>query len=105
MIIWSGLGILPIIFFMIFAFGFSSTSTGPMSDRALAYACFLTGLASGALGWWLRNRPARVLIDKTTGREVVFRHRHALFFVPMIYWGPIFFAMGIYELIQSMTKN
>jgi hypothetical protein len=105
MIIWSGLGFLPIIFLMVFGFGFASENDGAMSDKALACIFFLTGLASGALGWWLRTRPARVLVDKATGQEVVLRRRHSLFFVPMFYWGPIFFAMAIYELIQAATKH
>ena len=105
MIIWSGLGFLPVLFLILFGVAFSSASSGPMSDKALAFTFFLAGIASGALGWWLRTRPARILIDKATGREVVLRRRHSLFFVPMIYWGPIFFVMGIYELIQSMMKH
>ena len=76
-----------------------------MSDTALAFTFFLTGLASGALGWWLRTRPARIVIDKATGKEIVLRRRHALFFIPMFYWGPIFIAGGVYELIQAAMKR
>jgi hypothetical protein len=105
MIIFSGLGFLPIVFLMIFGFGFATDNNGPMNDKTLAYIFILTGLASGAMGWWLRNRPAKVLIDKATGQEVVLRRRHSLFFVPMFYWGPIFIAMGVYELIQAAMKH
>ena len=105
MIIWNGLGFLPIVFLMIFGFGFSAESNGPITPRALAWTFFLTGLCSGALGWWLRTRPARVLIDKTTGREIAVRPSHSLFFIPMLYWGPIFFAMGIYQVFQAMGKH
>jgi len=105
MIIWNGLGFLPIIFLMIFGFGFSAESNGPISDKALAYTFFMTGLASGALGWWLRKRPAPVMIDKATGQEVTLRRSHSLFFIPMVYWGPIFIAMGLYQVIQAMTKH
>jgi hypothetical protein len=105
MIIWSGLGFLPIAFLMFFGFGFSAEHNGPMSDSALAYTFFLTGLASGALGWWLRKRPARIVIDKATGKEIALRKQHALFFVPMFYWGPIFIALGFYELFQGAIKH
>jgi len=101
MIIWNGLGFLPVLFLIFFGFGFSAGSNGPITPRALAYTLFLTGLACGALGWWLRNRPGRTLIDKATGREITYRPSHSLFFIPMIYWGPIFFAMGLYQLFQG----
>jgi len=105
MIIWSGLGFLPIVFLMIFGFVSSAESNGPITDKALAYTFFLTGLASGALGWWLRKRSAQVVIDKATGKEFTLRRSHSLFFVPMFYWGPIFIAMGLYEVVQVMTKH
>jgi uncharacterized membrane protein len=49
MMIWSGLGFLPIVFLILFAFGFSAGHIGPMSDTALACTFFWTGLASGQL--------------------------------------------------------
>ena len=51
---------------MIFGFGFSAESNGPITDKALAYTFLLTGIASGALGWWLRQRPARVVVKQWT---------------------------------------
>jgi hypothetical protein len=104
MIIWNGLGFLPIVFMMIFGLGFSAESNGPITDKALAYTFFLTGLASGALGLWLRKRPAQIVIDKATGKEIALRRSHSLFFIPMIYWGPIFIAMGLYEVVQAVMK-
>jgi hypothetical protein len=100
MIIWSGLGFLPAVFFIISLFCFNTDS-----DRGLAYAFFLAGLASGTLGWFLRSRPARTVIDKKTGKEMVLRRSHSLFFIPMVYWGPIFIAMGLYFLIQAAMKH
>lgn len=104
MIIWSGAGFLPIVFLVLFGIGFANRGE-PMSDNQLAYTFILTGLASGALGWWLRKRPARIVIDKATGRELALRRRHSLFFIPMFYWGPIFIVLGIFELIQASTKH
>jgi hypothetical protein len=101
MIIWNGLGFLPIVFLLVFGFGFSAESNGPITNKALAYTFFLTGLVSGALGWWLRKRPAQIVIDKATGQEIALRRSHSLFFIPMIYWGPIFIAMGLYQVFKS----
>jgi hypothetical protein len=105
MIIWSGLGFLPVVFLIIFGLGFSAGNNGPVTDKALAFTFLMTGIASGVVGWWLRTRPARVVIDKATGREMVLRRSHSLFFIPMIYWGPIFLAMALYEAVQAMGKH
>jgi len=104
MIIWSGLGFLPVVFIILFGFA-SINHVGPATDGELALTCFLTGLASGAIGWWLRKRPARIFIDKATGKEIALRPQHSLFFIPLFYWGPIFFAMAIYEWVQAMVKH
>lgn len=93
-ILWSGFGFLPALFLIGFALCFNTnTHTG------MAYAFFLAGLASGALGWYFHTRPGRTVIDKQTGREMVFRRRHTLFFIPMVYWGPIFIVVGLYFLL------
>jgi hypothetical protein len=104
MIFWSGLGILPVVFLIFFTFGFSNHAGRP-TDNEVAYTLLMTGLASGALGWWLRKRPARIVIDKATGKEIALRPRHSLFFIPMFYWGPIFIAMGLYKLAQIALKQ
>ncbi|HEY4416380.1 MAG TPA: hypothetical protein VGO57_11875 [Verrucomicrobiae bacterium] len=104
MIIWSGLGFIPVLFLIFFGLGFAN-HTGPITDSEMACTLLVTGLASGALGWWLRQRPARIVIDKATGREMVLRSRHSLFFIPMFYWGPIFIAMSFYEFVQVMMKH
>jgi hypothetical protein len=100
MIIWSGLGFMPIIFYVASLFCFNTNN-----DRGLAYSFFLAGVASGVLGWYLQTRPARIVIDKKTGREIPLRRRHSLFFIPMFYWGPIFVAMGIYFLIRFKMRH
>src|ERR1051325_6013364 len=105
MIIWNGLGFLPIVFLMVFGLGFSAGSNGPITDKALAYTLFCTGLASDAIGWWLWKRPARVMIDKATGKEITLRRSHSLFFIPMVFWCPIFFAMGVYEIFQTTARH
>ncbi len=105
MIIWNGLGFMPIAFLMVFGLGFTAGSNGPITDKALAYTFFLTGLASGALGWWLRKRPAQIVIDKATGKEIALRRSHSLFFIPMFFWGPIFIAMALYEVVHIVTTH
>ncbi len=102
MIIWSGVGFLPLVFLIIFGLCFTAESNGPITHKALAGTFILTGLASGALGWWLSQRPGHVVIDKITRKEMVLRSSHSMFFIPMFYWGPIFIAMGLYQVVQIM---
>ncbi len=77
----------------------------PPDEFMLGGALFMTGLASGALGWFLRKRGERVVIDKTTGREFTLRQSHSLFFIPMFYWGPIFILMSLYAFVESAMKH
>jgi hypothetical protein len=100
MIIWSGLGIIPLFLLAVLAILFGGDQKGPNHQMGMVYALLLTGVLTSTLGWWLRTRPARVVVDKATGREMVLRKRHALFFIPMIYWGPIFLALGVYCWIK-----
>ena len=104
MIIWSGFGFLPVVFFIISLLGFANHS-GPVTHGEMAKVLLLTGLASGVLGLWFRTRPARIVIDKATRKEIALRPRHTLFFIPVFYWGLFFIAMGFYETIQAMMTR
>ncbi|MBI5773751.1 MAG: hypothetical protein HZA89_08420 [Verrucomicrobia bacterium] len=103
MIIFSGLGFLPIVFVAVFGFFFydSDPKAWRATDKLFAYTLLLTGVVSGLLGYWLRRRPERTLVDKATGQEVKFRPSHSLFFIPMVYWGPIFIAWALFLLIRG----
>jgi hypothetical protein len=105
MIIWSGFGFLPVLFLIVFGFGIFAGFGKSAGDMALILTLFLTGLASGALGWWLRKRPARIVIDKKTGKEIALRQSHSLFFVPVFYWGFIFIGLGLFFWIQTAMKH
>jgi hypothetical protein len=82
MIIWNGLGFVPIVFIMVFGFAFSTGSNGRITDKDMAYTLFCTAVACGVIGWWLRQRPGRVVVDKATGKEIELRGSHSLFFYP-----------------------
>jgi len=105
MIIWSGLGFLPVIFLMVIGFAFYDRNTWTASDAPLAYTLLLTGLVSGVLGWFLRKRGTQTLVDKATGKEVTVRRTHSLFFIPMFYWGPILIAWGLFLLVKQAMRH
>lgn len=66
-----------------------------------AAAIGLSAAVITALGLFLRRSGTRTVIDKETGRELVLRSRHTLFFIPMEYWGAILVVGGIaYKLAK-----
>ena len=106
MIIWSGLGFLVVVF----AFGCSlavNLVTNPFFGsnyyKTHSWPLALALVVAGALSWLVGNalnrRPAKVYIDKDTGKEVSFRSNHSLFFIKMHYWGPILVALAFASLI------
>jgi hypothetical protein len=101
MIIHSGLGFFPIIFVVLFGFFFYNNNprAWSASDKPFAFTLILTGIASGLLGYFLRRRPERTLVDKATGKELKFRASHSLFFIPMVYWAPIFITWALYLIV------
>jgi hypothetical protein len=108
MIIWSGLGFLvPLI-----AFGFLLATqvalnalNGAGFYESHGWAKFLAltvaGIVVWLLGTYLHGRPAKTLVEKDTGKEVVFRKQHSLFFVPMRWWGLILPVAGLIFILKS----
>jgi hypothetical protein len=56
-------------------------------------------LIAGVIVWRLSvhwgKTPARTLIEKETGKEVIMHRDDSLFFIPLRYWGPILCGLGI----------
>lgn len=47
------------------------------------------------LGSYLNKKSSEKLVDEESGTETQAKPNHSLFFIPMIYWGPILFVLGI----------
>lgn len=103
MIIWSGLGFLVPIIGLGCLF-LAQVATGSLFQDTAYYQNNgwpkLAGLLTAAaltylLSTLLDRQPGRAVIDKTTGRELVLKPRHSLFFVPLKYWSYVFVALGI----------
>ena len=47
------------------------------------------------IGKHLDKKEGRVLIEKETGKEVVLKAEHSLFFIKLEYWGYILFVLGV----------
>lgn len=95
MIIWSGRGILSvlvlIISFGIFIILFPQAHSGIPLVASLAVAA--------AFSWFMgrkwNEQEGRLYIDKATGREVMMKPNHSLFWIKMQYWGIIFAVLGL----------
>ena len=55
------------------------------------------------MGYCFRNRNAHVLVDPKNGRDVVLRESHTLFFIPMIWWGPILIVCAFITLGMELV--
>jgi hypothetical protein len=102
-IIWKGWGILVVVITFLVLMG-TELAVGAIFGNPHYYqahswpkgvAFLLAALAVYFLGCYLSNRPGRVVIDKVTGQELVLRRSHALFFIPMEYWGYILAVIGL----------
>ncbi len=104
MIIWNGLGFLvPLIalacIFVMNQIVGDATFNGFGWPKSVAL--FVSAILVTILGFFLKKQPDRVMIDKATGQEMAIRSRHSVFFIPVIYWGAIYAAIGVYYLFAK----
>jgi ATP/ADP translocase len=103
MIIWSGLGFLvaAIAFLLLLIAEYVTESLFGDEFYYQAHgwpkllAFFLAGMVIWPLGKYLNSKQGKIMIEKETGKEVLIKPKHSLFFIPMEYWGPILLALGI----------
>ena len=103
MLIWHGLGFLVVVFTFGAAilcqlvFDAVGGKGYYSSHRWTVGIALLIGAAlSWGVGRHLRDRAARVVVDKETGEELIIgRGSHGLFFIPMHIWGPLLAVIGL----------
>jgi hypothetical protein len=103
MIIWSGLGFLvAVITFVCLLLTEFATESAFRDDgyyQAHGWPKLVGFIAAALIVWplgrYLNSKKGRVLVDPDTGKQVVFKQGHMLFFIPLEYWGPILVVLGI----------
>jgi hypothetical protein len=103
MIIFTGLGFLAVLLPIFIYTGTQYVVNAIMGNNMYftenAWPKFVGVLIGGIVVWFLgkhlNKNKAQVLIDKETGKEVVLKKTHTLFFIPMEYWGPIVILIGL----------
>jgi len=111
-IIWTGLGYL--VFVLTFGFSLianlitnSVTGSKVYWDAhkwPLGISLLLSAVTCWFVGRFLRNREVQVLIDPNTGKEVVLRQSHTLFFIPIMWWGPTLAFLGLIALGSEFVR-
>ena len=101
MIVWTGRGLLSIIVLVISFFLCAVIIPKEYSDYIFVLSAFIAGVFSWVFGkkWNLQNE--RIVIDEETGQRLKIKNTHTLFWIPMQYWGIIFFVFGIVVLFQN----
>jgi|SRR5882762_6063339 len=113
MIIWKGWGILVVVIvvvcMVVIQGGIGLISGDPNFDKLHHWPFGLALLVSAIpiyfTGLKLNSSPGRVLLDPRTGREVVFRRQHSLFFIPFQYWAFIVGAIGLVVLVSKLISG
>jgi hypothetical protein len=103
MVIWSGLGFLVAVItfgcLLLTEFVAESAFHDGSYYQTHGWPKLVGFLAAALIVWplgrYLNPKRGRVLIDPESGRQVVFKSGHTLFFVPMEYWGPVLVVLGI----------
>lgn len=105
MIVWRGYGILVVLLAVV------GMVLGQLGVEALPEGYrpgggFVGMLLAAALVYGMHRlidakQPPRVLIDKDTGQEVVFKPKHDLFFIPVKYWSFVLAALAVLLFFQK----
>jgi hypothetical protein len=99
MIFWKGYGILTLVIAIVVG-GISSvvfSKVGSTEEMGAGVGAIISAI----IIWFIGNKfnsakNERIFIDKQTGREVIVKPNHSLFFIKMQYWA---FIIGIIGLI------
>jgi hypothetical protein len=110
MIFWQGWGIIAIaipFFIALTAQILADKITGiPDFYKHCWWLLFLVSAISAvlvfAVGHYLERKPAKIVIEKETGKEIQLRQMHTLILIPVKYWSIIWLGLGIYLAIQGV---
>ena len=106
--VWSRWGILVVLYglaaLLIGGVIGNATGLGPRQLIPIGICELLAAIAVWFTGVRLNRDADRRLLDPKTGREVVVRRRHTLFWIPMQYWAPVLGLIGVIVLISGFRQ-
>ena len=101
MIVWSGRGFLSIVVLFVTLFICVSIIPTENADYGFIITAFVTGIFSWFFGKKWNTKNERIVVDEKTGQRLKIKNNHALFWIPMQYWGVIFSVFGIIIVFQN----
>ena len=101
MIIWSGLGFLPVLVMFVSTLLLSMAVPRNLFEAALIVSFLITATFSWFIGNRLNGQKGHTVIDKQSGEEITIRQKHTLFWIKMQYWAFIALALAIITAIQT----
>jgi hypothetical protein len=112
MIIWSGLGFLvPLIFIVLCIgtfIGLEPLTSEEFIDANSKWLTQVLFLVCGAIFWFLGNlikkKTGKIMIDPETKQEVRVGGNHTFFFIPIRYWGIICVLWAIFLWVSGLFK-
>ncbi|MBE9599422.1 hypothetical protein [Pedobacter sp. MC2016-24] len=104
-IIWKGYGFL-VPFITIAIVGVISVVFWKLFPTTLFLGPCIGSFAAAAAVWFIGNKfnsadKNRVMIDKQSGQEFLFKPDHSLFFIKMQYWAFVIAAVGAFLLLGT----
>ncbi|SDF47397.1 MULTISPECIES: hypothetical protein [unclassified Duganella] len=105
MIVWRGYGFLVVLLavagMVLGQLGVEALPEGYRPGGAFVGLVLAAALVYGLHRLIEAKQPARVLIDKNTGQEVVFKPKHDLFFIPLKYWSLVLVVLAVVQFFQK----
>lgn len=104
MIVWSGRGFLSLLILFIAIFFFIPILPETYIIQSFVIPLYIAAVFSFIFGirW---NKTLRVFIDKETGKEILFKSNHGLFWINMEYWGILFPLLALIMLAQNLDTQ
>jgi len=105
MIVWRGYGFLVVLLavagMVLGQLGVEALPEGYRPGGAFVGLVLAAALVYGLHRLIEAKQPARVLVDKNTGQEVVFKPKHDLFFIPLKYWSLVLVVLAVVQFFQK----
>jgi hypothetical protein len=102
-IVQQGLGFLVIVFIVVVGFFFYEHDPKAFmaSNGPFGWTVIISGILCGIVGFLLRRRRPRVLLDMQTGKKIEVWPTHSFFFIPLMFWCPLLIAWGIFLMVRD----
>ncbi len=109
MIIWRGWGSLALLIaalFQLIGYGIFTLFGLDAASDAAKYTGYLMFLPAAVVLWIIGKKMNKPIAhtDQATGKQVISKARHSLFFIPIEYWAIIYILLSIGMIIAKLVQ-